>query len=1098
MKARLLPRNLSVLHIGCADGRLLARIRSAFPEAECYGVDWPSGEPGAGPASDVPGVRIFRLYIDRLFQSRPHSKRCKFHVAIMSGRFEVPGATASRLLARQADAWLDKRAKYVIDIAPPDRIRELRERGRSIYSLESGQGDRLICWASSYPLPEQRRAWPELVEAFLSFPKWFWQNLSRHGIADALWYAGHVAWAVLDGRLPWAALSDRDLRSRFCALLTKTRSVRADTVYVFVFLGEFGFEVLNWQGVVRRFARRLPSSSKIVVGGRKGLEPFYETAAQYIEIADVPEYRDSYAAAYFAMSPEEFRRHRPPTQTQFEYDRNLRRAVERHVRRELKVRARRVEFIFSSQFNGLEDCLFGVDPRFYGIRGHHGSIYATLDTANNEYAPIQAQTELKPSIEEKLGFSLDEPYILMQGRRRVIGPQSGGPLEAEPLVAELAKRFRIVHLSFESGRYLDSGSAAAFDAVTVYPAASFHEQSCLIAHAEHCVFLTEGDLGSHTYLPPLLGKNVTVVAKQDVFSQRSAPVAFWNRNVFRFGGQMIPWPSEKLAASDGLEELAESVAKRANGGGAEIETASPGKRILFIMRHEGYVRNCEYILQELAEKGHAVHVAIGQSSRKAHDAQVLAKLTERWPQITHGRLPTLSIRPWDDAAGLARSVIDYLRYFEPAYEYAPRLRARLARRAPRVAVRFFERFPAARHPWVLNTVKALFRGLDHVAPSHLESEEYLATMRPDLVVCTPLLDSGSSSLDHLKSARELGIPTALCVASWDNLSSKGLIQFVPDRVIVWNGVQKDEAVRMHHVPPERVSVTGAHLFDHWFEMQPSCSREEFCRRRGLNPAQPFLLYVCSSGFIAESEVPFVRRWIEAIRSAHSSLADIGILVRPHAANAIQWHDVDLSHYRNLTVWPPLGEGPVDPETKQHYFDSLYHCAAVIGINTSALIEGGIVGKPVFTILAEDFRETQIGTVHFHYLVQGGLLTTAEDLDEHVDQLGRVLTGENEEMKATRERFVHDFIRPHGLETPCSPLAVRALEDLLNEKPVAGRQGAHPGVAVKRLLSRPLAVLLHAYVKRARARFKPGGWGVGLINRRRDMAPTGRRKKDGRS
>ena len=37
-----------------------------------------------------------------------------------------------------------------------------------------------------------------------------------------------------------------------------------------------------------------------------------------------------------------------------------------------------------------------------------------------------------------------------------------------------------------------------------------------------------------------------------------------------------------------------------------------------------------------------------------------------------------------------------------------------------------------------------------------------------------------------------------------------------------------------------------------------------------------------------------------------------------------------------------------------YYDSMFHSVAVVGVNTSALIESGIVGRPVFTVLAAEF------------------------------------------------------------------------------------------------------------------------------------------------
>ena len=53
-----------------------------------------------------------------------------------------------------------------------------------------------------------------------------------------------------------------------------------------------------------------------------------------------------------------------------------------------------------------------------------------------------------------------------------------------------------------------------------------------------------------------------------------------------------------------------------------------------------------------------------------------------------------------------------------------------------------------------------------------------------------------------------------------------------------------------------------------------------------------------------------------------------------------------------------------------------------------MIESGIIGRPVYSVQAEEFAATQEGTLHFQHLknVEGGLLHLAADLDEHVAQL----------------------------------------------------------------------------------------------------------------
>ena len=46
---------------------------------------------------------------------------------------------------------------------------------------------------------------------------------------------------------------------------------------------------------------------------------------------------------------------------------------------------------------------------------------------------------------------------------------------------------------------------------------------------------------------------------------------------------------------------------------------------------------------------------------------------------------------------------------------------------------------------------------------------------------------------------------------------------------------------------------------------------------------------------------------------------------------------------------------------------MYHASATVGLNTSAMIEAAIVGRPVHTILVPEFQHSQEGTLHFRYL-----------------------------------------------------------------------------------------------------------------------------------
>src|SRR5262249_28084982 len=142
---------------------------------------------------------------------------------------------------------------------------------------------------------------------------------------------------------------------------------------------------------------------------------------------------------------------------------------------------------------------------------------------------------------------------------------------------------------------------------------------------------------------------------------------------------------------------------------------------------------------------------------------------------------------------------------------------------------------------------------ERALPTSVEIEEYLGRCRPDVVLFTPYMGLRTVQPDYLRAAQALGLPTAILVTSWDNLTSKSLIYPLPDRLFVWNEHQRREAAELHGVPGDRVAVTGAQCFDEWLEWQAG-PRDEFLGRVGLDPARPYLLYPCSAPWTRQSEV----------------------------------------------------------------------------------------------------------------------------------------------------------------------------------------------------------------------------------------------------
>jgi hypothetical protein len=466
-------------------------------------------------------------------------------------------------------------------------------------------------------------------------------------------------------------------------------------------------------------------------------------------------------------------------------------------------------------------------------------------------------------------------------------------------------------------------------------------------------------------------------------------------------------------------------------------------RIVFVLNRMAHVRHFDRAVRLLADRGHEVWLA------SQDDDVELRGVIAGHERITPLIAPRNRTDDWTAAAAALRRARDYIRYLHPRYADARLLRGRAFEKMVAAVSGRSEALDSEWSELLLGMNKPEQRRLDAIlakletaVPIDPEIHAFIASMRPDALVLSPMVGVGFSQADFVKSARQLGVPTGLLVFSWDNLSNKGLIHEKPDRMFVWNDTQVVEAVKLHGYPREQVVVTGAPRFDAFFEMRPATTRDEFCTLLGVDPARPIVSYLCSSKFVAAQEQAFVSQWIRALReSTDPALSSCTVIVRPHPAGVKDWHAED----RHVIRWPgdrrdkasasrPFGDpdaivmnSPMQ-NADQVLYDTVHHSAAVVGLNTSAEIEAAIVGRPVFTII-DAAAAGQRGTLHFHYLLrsQGGHVELADSFDQHRAQLAEALAGRTD--RAAIDAFVQRFVRPHGLDVPVSPLVADAIEAL---------------------------------------------------------------------
>ena len=462
--------------------------------------------------------------------------------------------------------------------------------------------------------------------------------------------------------------------------------------------------------------------------------------------------------------------------------------------------------------------------------------------------------------------------------------------------------------------------------------------------------------------------------------------------------------------------------------------------IAFLIRSPAYVRNFDPLLRTLGSRGHRVTVLFEQRKEPGDEGGhgLIRRLCDEHDSLRFEFLAPVPLR----VRGRLRKVVgagrDYLRYFEPPYGDAAKLRSRAAGRVPDAVERALavtlRRLPRGRR-----ALASAARRVDGWLGEDPDVRRQLEARRPRLLVVTPMVQLRSRQSDWVHAAHGLGIGTMLCVHSWDNLTNKGLMRARPGTVVVWNEAQRRQAIELHGAARDSIVVAGAWPYDRWFGWRVRRSRADLCRHLGLPGDRALLLYVCSSRFIAEREPPAVLRWVRAVRSSSDPrLAAASVIVRPHPLNGGEWGRSTFSELPGVRVFPPHGAEPVDDSSRSDYFDSIANADAVVGINTSALIESAIVGRPALALPDPEFRASQDELPHFRELAgEGGIVKVASSMAEHLAQLGEALSDSTVEA-ARRQHFVEAFIRPGGSSPPPSERVVAAIEALLDGAPTGSR------------------------------------------------------------
>ena len=447
-------------------------------------------------------------------------------------------------------------------------------------------------------------------------------------------------------------------------------------------------------------------------------------------------------------------------------------------------------------------------------------------------------------------------------------------------------------------------------------------------------------------------------------------------------------------------------------------------KILFVVRRIEIFR-CQAVLMALARRGHRVLFLFDKRWTPPKEIEKFKEFAKEVPSLEYRAAVSRHDR-WRVFLFFFRELRTYRRYLVVENQspfYLKRWVGYLPRRLRMIVQK-------KSVEWLLKRrVTGIFFSLvERMIPPDARIIQDIRAFAPDIMFISPTtLRFSSADLEYLKAAKALSIPNAVFALTWDNLTTKGLMHIIPDRLFVWNAMQQKEAETQHDVPARRIVITGSPTFDSLFgNLKPSASREDFCKKYNIRSEDLFILYLGTSKNLTPDERDLIKSLRNALdQSSDQRMQRMQIVMRPHPANSRIYQGFEQN---GIILVPKLGETPDGSEALQLFYDSLFYATAAVGVNTSAMIDAIILDKPVIAFLSPQYRETQSQTQHFQQLLRYDVVERAITAEECVKQI-QALDDGADTRKEKRLIFVQEFIRPRGREKAVAEIIADEIEKI---------------------------------------------------------------------
>ena len=293
-----------------------------------------------------------------------------------------------------------------------------------------------------------------------------------------------------------------------------------------------------------------------------------------------------------------------------------------------------------------------------------------------------------------------------------------------------------------------------------------------------------------------------------------------------------------------------------------------------------------------------------------------------------------------------------------------------------------------------------------------EAMSLLNTLDADLVFNTSLVNW--SSRLWTRAAALNGLPIVSNVISWDNMSTKTLIDEFVDKFLIWSDeMDEDFATSLPFVRDKSRAIVGSPQFEPILQGRGLVTRQEFLGRYGLAAEKKLILYTTGSKTLFPREAECLDRLLEHWRENLSDHANI--MVRMHPKDRQGRYQEVMAKFPEVP-FTSAGQTLADQdewvpkcEDVALLVNQLHHCDVIVNVASTMTLEGFVIDKPSINIgfslgLSVSARypmEDYYKSRHYRDIVDTGAARLVEDYQQLFTAIDDVLNRKSYSVRKQR-------------------------------------------------------------------------------------------------